>query len=235
MTNRALPALLLFAACGGSPPPSTPVLPASPVDAAVDASPPPPPAVSVDGILTDGGLPPEVVAAWMAGRTERLGACLSGDGVARATEVSLILVGEAVELRVAWQAGAPVTIPCLVDILGPPDTLEVAWDTRFATAYAVIRTAPAGVELPPMPAPPERQADVKLLFCDLFEVSGADKEPSPSEKREIAIAYGRAHARHPRAVHLTLEVSQWSPAENADKLKRAIKAEGIKRCALQRF
>lgn len=232
-------------ACGSATPTTAPPVMTPSPDAAVaapadaespaDAAPEPEAFATLGNILSAGPHTPEDIAALLSVRELALAACLSGDGVARATEVSLIAIGNETRLRVAWQNGAPVALPCLAEALGGTGELAINYDTKFSTVYAVIRSVPADTVPPPLPPPPDRKADVKLLFCDLEIASGADKLSGPAEKQQAMIEYGRAHAKHPAAIHIALEVTQWNPAERVDNLKRAIRHEGIKKCALQRF
>jgi hypothetical protein len=196
-----------------------------------DARPPDPVAV-IENVLVAGTPTIADVTTALQARTAALAACLSADGVARTTELSIGL-GEdgATALRVAWQDGTPIELPCLTALLavGTADA-----NTHVGAAYAVVRSGHPGVEPPPAPTPPDRKAEVKMMFCDLFTVSGADKEPVET-RAKVAQDYARAHVRHPAPLHIAAQVWLWSPAERADNLVRAVKAEGIKRCALQRF
>ena len=196
-----------------------------------DARPPAPVAV-IENVLVAGTPAIADVTAALEARAADLAACLSADGVARTTELSLILgEGPARSLRVAWQDGAPITNPCVADVLavGTYDR-----NTYLGTAYAVVRSGPPGVEPPPAPSPPDRKTEMTLMFCDLFVVSGAEREPVET-RAQVAQDYARTHVRHPHPLHIASSVWLWAPQDREFKLVKAVKAEGIKRCALQRF
>jgi hypothetical protein len=232
--------LVALAACGGGRAPAT-APPAiaeteTETDAAVDAPPPLPPVARIEGVIVAGPHTADAISALLAPRLPTLAACLSGDGVARATEILVMVSGDTTELTLVWQGGALVDPEpaCLTEHLGGEEAITLSWDTKFSTAYLVVRSAPSGVEPPPAPSPPDRKADVKLMFCDLFDVSGAMDAPIET-RSQIAIDYAHAHIRHPAAYHIAQRVSQWNPAELKHNMVRALEAEGIKRCALQRF
>lgn len=198
---------------------------------AIDARPPAPVAV-IENVLVAGAPTVAEVTRALEARADELAACLSADGVARTTELSLILGGgPARSLRVAWQDGAPITSPCVAAVLAV-GTYDAS--THLGAAYAVIRSGPPGVAPPPAPAPPDRKTEMTLMFCDLFIVSGAEREPIET-RAAVAQDYARAHVRHPHPIHIAGSVWQWAPQDRASNLVAAVKAEGIKRCALQRF
>ncbi len=192
----------------------------------------PSPVARIEGVIVAGTPTVTQVTAMLESRAVELAVCLSADGLVRATELSIALgENDATSLRVAWQDGTPIELPCLTALLAV-GTYDA--NTHLGNAYAVVRSGPPGVEPPPAPTPPDRNAEVKMMFCDLFTVSGADKEPIET-RAKVAQDYARAHVRHPAPLNIAAQVWLWSPAERADNLVRAVKAEGIKRCALQRF
>lgn len=238
--------VLLLIGCGASPsttpsPPGPSVPAPVPADAATSGSPDaaveaildaaPAPTATLDGIVVAGELDVAKVADLLSGLTPQLASCL-GDVGPTTTELSLTIVKSAIGIRNAWQNDVPVVPACLRAIFD--ETPERAWNVGSTMVYVVVKAGPPGAQAPDAPPLRERRAEFARLYCDLEKLSGAESLDAPQKQNKM-LGWARDHIKHPAPLQLASDVSTWNPAERADKLIRAIKAEGIKKCALQRF
>lgn len=237
---RAIVVALVSVGCGASssssPPPADP-LPPAPIDAAVtverpiDAAPPPAPTATLHGIVVAGELDVAKVTELLAPLAPELATCLGAAGP-MTTELSLSIIKSAIVIRNAWQADVATVPSCLRAVF--PDREERSWDTKTTTVYVVVKATPPGTTAPEAPKLGERRDEFARLFCDLEKLAGADKLGVP-EKQNAMITWARDHIKHPAPLQVASDVSTWNPADRVHKLEKAIKAEGIKKCALQRF
>jgi hypothetical protein len=242
---RWVVALWLFG-CGSSPAPATSPAPIAPppdaapvgvaIDAAVPLAPPideprPTPTASLENIVVAGELDAAKVTELLAPLAGELGTCLGANGPTT-TELSLTIKKSAIGFRNAWQGDAPIIAPCLRAIF--PDEQQRTWDMKSTTVYVVVKAAPPGMVAPAAPALRERRDEFVRLYCDLEKLAGAEKLQVP-DKQNRMIAWARDHIKHPAPLQLASDVPTWSPAEGAYKLEKAIRAEGIKKCDLQRW
>jgi hypothetical protein len=149
------------------------------------------------------------VRAHLAAASGKLAACLGADGPTT-TEISLSIVKHGIDVRGAWQGDAAVMPPCLRKVF--PAARTRAWATDMTTVYVVVKAGPEGSTWTDAPVLEDRRAAFERLFC-----AGEDA----------------ATVKHPAPVQLASDVTMW-PAEDRDrKRKKAIQAEGIKKCAQQ--
>lgn len=206
----------------------------APIDAAplvtVDAA--PAPTATLDNLVVEGELDAAKVSDLLYGLAPQLASCLGAAGPST-TELSLTIVKSAIGIRNAWQDDAATVPACLRAIFDAvPDR---AWNVGATTVYVVVKAGPPGSVAPDAPVLRERRAEFQRLFCDLEKLSGADKLASPPEKQSRMTAWARDHIKHPAPLQVTSDIGTWNPADRKHKLKSAIEAEGIKKCALQRW
>lgn len=232
--------------CGSSPggapttAPTTATTPAEPVVAPADAA---APSVVIDAapafevvlgpVIVEGDVSIEDVTSRLAMEQVTLGPCLGGAGPTT-TELMFVVVGDAMELRSAWQNGAPLTPPpaCLAALLRPID--GAARDAPRADVYVAVSAGPEGAAHPAAPPAPDRKDAFQRMFCELDKLSGADK--LPVEKRvEAMTSWARTNVRHPAPFALAGRVGTWAPQGRDAQLRRALQAEGVKKCPMQRW
>jgi hypothetical protein len=199
------------------------------VEAPVDAA--PPPTATLEGVVVAGELDVAKVTELLTPLAPELATCLGSAGPTT-TELSLTIVKTAIMIRNAWQNDAATVPGCLRAIF--KDKEERAWNIGSTTVYVVVKATPPGGTAPDAPKLGERRAEFQRLFCDLEKLAGAEKLGVP-EKQNVMISWARDHIKHPAPLQVTSDVTTWNPAERGHKLEKAIKAEGIKKCALQRW
>ena len=225
-------------ACGASPPQPAPEPTPAPaiapsIDAGVTPAPSPavapPPAVTFENLIVAGALSPDEVTRRLAPLAPAL-ACLATSGPIT-TELSLLVAGDTLGFRSAWQDGVP-TAPACVQPIFPGDPIEPG--APWTSVYVVVKVAPPDTTAPAAPAPPERRADFERMFCELDRLAGADKVEVGARGQAMQ-RWAREHVRHPATFELARQISEQHPAETARFAQRALRAEGIAKCRMQRW
>lgn len=160
----------------------------------------------------------------------RIVACVAPNGPTT-TELSLMIVDDTIGFRSAWQGGAPVRPSCLEPIFSntPPNVRSTS-----TSVYVVVKAAAPGETAPAAPPPPDRLKEFQRMFCDLETLSGADKLGT-DKKRETMQTWARVNIRHPAPFELARQVGKQAPVDVVHFLEKSLRAEGITKCALQRW
>lgn len=205
------------------PPPAEPA--ATPV-----VAPAPPPIATFEALTVAGELDAQKVQGLLDPMKSQLAECL-GSVVPTTTELSLLIAKSDVGLRVAWQDDAVLVAPCLQTVFSStqPDGAR-----SVTTVYVVVKAGPSNAAWAAAPTLRERKAEFQRLFCDLEQLAGAEKIDVP-EKGKVMQTWARANIKHPAPIQVAADVARWSPQERSSKLEKAIRAEGIKKCKLQRW
>ncbi len=204
----------------------------APIDAAVVVAPDAAlPTATLENVVVAGELDAAKATEMVAALVPDLARCLGSAGPTT-TELSLTIIKSGIGLRAAWQNDTPSVPPCLQSIFADPQ--QRAWNVGSTTVYAVVKATPPGTTAPEAPKLAERRAEFVRLFCDLEKLAGAEAL-EPIEKRNAMQTWARDHIKHPAPLQLASDVSTWSPSDMNFKLEKALLAEGIKKCSLQRW
>jgi hypothetical protein len=200
--------------------------PASPVQ--------PPPKLAFEGTLVEGSLDAADAVKQLELYGPQIGACVGDGANATATEIMLLVTDDKLSLRTAWRDGAPA--PKLVDCLAPvmPGGDPAVRAAKRTDVYVIVTVTPDGATPAKLPPAPVRKTSFEDVFCKLETLASADKL-DPPKKQETMIAWARANVRHPAPFALAASASLWALQDRDHKMKKALRAEGIKKCPMQRW
>jgi hypothetical protein len=187
-----------------------------------------PPVATFEGMIAIGDASAAEVTKLLERESDRLAICLGVEGPTT-TELTVLVVNKTLALRNAWQDGASVRIDCLQRSF---PGAQIESDSKTTSVYVVVKAEPPGATAPATPRAPDRRADFQALYCDLPQLSGADKVEA-SKRLGVMREWAKQHVRHPAALELANKISKHGPVGLKEMIADALRSEGITTCAMQ--
>lgn len=200
------------------------VAPAPPVVAA-----PPSVEVRIDQVLVAGpGSADDVRVRLATAEPALIGCGETAIAASRAIELGFAITsGGRVPHVHAYAPADDALLACLARALGSEEQ-AVADNGEPTDVYVALRLV-RGQDVAAAAAPPVLRDDVLHGFCDLEQVSGADRLPR-DQAWPVMKTWFRDHIRHPTALHLTWKIAHSDPADTKRELERGVRAAGVARC-----